>query len=271
MTEACKFLLEYEDSRVIAGGTDLLVEKNPRIRYLVDISKLNLDFIEVDDEHIRIGACTSFRRIEKDNALKNQPYSSLVEAARTIGGVAIRNQATIGGNLCNAVPSADSPPPLMVLDSKVKIVSPEGERIVPIENFFEYVRKTDLRRGEIVTEIQIPKPRTRSGTSFIKLGRAADDISVVNVAARVTLGDGRELWDARLVLGAVAPVPLRAKKAEEQLMREGIESISEVARVAAGEARPISDVRASAEYRRDMCRVLSERALKIALDRAEAS
>jgi carbon-monoxide dehydrogenase medium subunit len=105
----------------------------------------------------------------------------------------------------------------------------------------------------------------------MKLGRAADDISVVNAAARVTMRHSKTLQDVRLVLGAVAPVPLRAKKAEAQLMQGGVESISEVAETAADEAKPISDVRASAEYRRDMCRVLSERALKIAFERAEAT
>jgi carbon-monoxide dehydrogenase medium subunit len=230
-----------------------------------------LDYIKVENEHIRIGACTTFRHIEEDATLKKQPYSSLVEAARTIGGVAIRNEATVGGNICNAIPSADSPPSLMAMDAKVQISSLGRERNIPLENFFVHVRTTDLKKGEMVTEIQIPKPLPRTGTSFIKLGRAADDIAVVNVAARVTLGRGESIQDVRLILGAVAPTPLRARKAEAHLMKAGVEGIPEAARIAADEATPISDVRASLEYRRDMCIVLSQRAFRTAFERAEAS
>jgi carbon-monoxide dehydrogenase medium subunit len=271
VAEATQFLLEHDGSVVIAGGTDLLVEKNCDIMSLVDITRLGLDYIRVEEKLVRIGACTTFTQIEKDATLRRQPYSSLVEAARTIGGVAIRNEATIGGNICNAVPSADSAPPLMVLDSKVRITSQNGERTIPLEDFFLHLRKVDLKKGEMVTEIQIPQPPPHTGTSFMKLGRAADDISVVNAAARVTMGQGKTLQDVKLVLGAVAPVPLRAKKAEAQLMQRGVASISEVAETAADEAKPISDVRASVGYRRDMCRVLSERVLRMALDRAEAN
>jgi carbon-monoxide dehydrogenase medium subunit len=172
--------------------------------------------------------------------------------------------------MCNAIPSADSPPSLMALDAKVQISSLEGERIIPLENFFVNVRITDLKKEEMVTEIQIPKLLPRTGASFIKLGRAADDIAVVNVAARVTLGQGEKIQDVRLILGAVAPTPLRARKAEAHLMKAGVEGIPEAARIAADEAKPISDVRASLEYRRDMCRVLSQRAFRTAFERAEA-
>ncbi len=268
IVEVCKFLQEHENSAIVAGGTDLLVEKPPRIRSLIDITKLSLDYIEVDDQGVRIGACATFRKIEREAILRKQPYSSLVEALRTIGGIALRNEATIGGNVCNAVPSADTPPPLMSLDSRVKIVSQQGERAIDLQDFFLHVRKTALKTEEFVTEFQIPKPPNRTGTSFLKLGRSAHDIAVVNVATRITFGQGKELEDVRIVLGAVAPTPLRARKAEHRLISHGSDAISEAASVAAEEIKPISDVRASAEYRKAMAAVLTRRALTIAFERA---
>jgi carbon-monoxide dehydrogenase medium subunit len=268
--EACRFLLERDGSRVIAGGTDILVEKNPLVQSLIDITKLNLNYIELGDETVRIGACTSFRRIEKDPALRSQCYS-LVEAAKTIGDVSIRNQATVGGNICNAVPSADSPPPLMVCDSKVKIASHKGERIIRLEDFFLDVRKTQLNKGELVTEFQIPRSRPGTGECFLKLVRSTHDIAIVNVATRITLGRAREIEDVRITLGAVAPVPLSVRKAEVEVMNGGYEAITEAASKAADESKPISDLRASADYRKDMCKVLTKRALRIAFERAEAN
>ena len=269
LNEASEFLLKYGGSRVIAGGTDLLVEKNPNVRALVDISNLGLDYIESGNGIVKIGACTSFRRIEKDGTLRRECLS-LVEAARTIGGIAIRNEATIGGNVCNAVPSADSLPPLITQDCKVKIFSRNGERIVPLEGFFQHVRKTLLNNGELVTEFQIPNLAPHSGVCFLKLGRSSDDIAIVNVAARVTLGVGRGVDVVRIVLGAVAPVPLRARKAEAKILKEGRDAILEAATSAAEETKPISDHRASASYRREMSKVLTKRALQTAFERAEA-
>jgi carbon-monoxide dehydrogenase medium subunit len=269
VADAASFLAQHENGVVIAGGTDLLVEKNTHTRSLVDITKLNLSYVRPEEKLIRIGACTTFRHIEHDATLTKQPYSSLVEAARTIGGVSIRNEATVGGNVCNAVPSADSPPPLLVLDTKVEVSAQSGKRIVDLQDFFVNVRKTALNRGEFVTEFQIPRPPLRTGTSFIKLGRSAHDIAVVNAAVRITLGKDQEIDAIRIVLGAVAPVPLRARKAEEKLKSEGIDAIAEVASTAAEETKPISDVRASAEYRRAMSAVLVKRALMMAIERSQ--
>jgi len=268
VAEAAKLLLEHENSVVIAGGTDLLVEKNVSTSALVDITKLNLDCVKAEEKFVRIGACTTFRHLEQNAILARQPYSSLVEAARTIGSVSIRNEATVGGNVCNAVPSADSPPPLLCLDAKIEIASQSERRILDLQDFFVHVRKTALKKGEFVTEFQIPRPPRRTGTSFIKLGRSAHDIAVVNAATRVTLGEDMEIEDVRMVLGAVAPVPLRARKAEVKLKSGGIDAITEAASISAEETRPISDVRASAEYRRAMSAVLMKRALMVAIERS---
>lgn len=269
--QASEFLLNHDNGKVLAGGTDLLVGKDPRIQFLVDITRLDLDYVKVDSGIIKIGACTTFRHLEEAVVLKKQPYSSLLEAAETIGGPAIRNVATIGGNLCSAVPSADSAPPLMVLDSRVKIAGGDEERDVTLEEFFAGPRKTVLKKGELLTEVQIPKSRPRTGACFLKLGRSAHDIAIVNVAVRITLGRERECHDARIALGAVGPVPLRARKAEEELEKGGREAILRVSSMAAEETKPITDVRASAEYRRDICRVLTKRALTMAFQRAEAA
>jgi carbon-monoxide dehydrogenase medium subunit len=269
--EAGEFLLDHDNSRVLAGGTDLLVKKDPRIQSLVDITRLNLDYVRINDGTIRIGACTTFRHLEEAVVLKKQPYSSLVDAAETIGGPAIRNVATIGGNLCSAVPSIDSAPPLMVLDSWVKMAARDEERDVRLEEFFAGAKKTVLKKGELLTEVQIPKSPPHTGACFLKLGRSARDIAIVNVAARITLGREKRCEDARIALGAVGPVPLRARKAEEELEKGGRKAILRASSMAAEETEPITDVRASAEYRGDMCRVLTKRALTMAFQRAEAA
>ncbi len=267
--EVLSALEEEPAAKIIAGGTDLLVEKNPTITCLIDVSRLPLNYVDRSHEIIRIGSCATLRNVERSSILQTPSLFSIVEAARSIGGVAIRNVATVGGNLCNAVPSADMPPPLIALDSQVRVLGRGGEREMALENFFTNVRKTALAPGEMLIEVDVPVPAERTGSSFVKLGRAAHDIAVVNAAARVTLKD--EICEsARIVLGAVAPIPMRACKAESVLegRRLNASLIAEAARVAASEAKPISDVRASVEYRTDMCRVLVERALERAVLRA---
>ncbi len=259
----------------IAGGTDLLVEKPRGVEYLIDLSRLPLVYIEAIPEtlDIRIGALTTVREIETSMLFKEEKYqihSILSETARKLGYVTTRNLATIGGNICNAVPSADFPPVLIALDSRARITGPTGERTVFLEEFFVGVRKTILRSGELLTEIQVPSQPPRTGIAFHKLGRVNVDIALVNVACRLTLRSNGTCKDTRIVLGAVAPTPIRAKRAEEMLIDQNLDDnfIQKVAQMASKETEPISDIRASADYRRDMCRTLTARALRQALGRA---
>ena len=270
--EAISLLAEYgEKAKVIAGGTDLLVEKPPDSEYLIDIAALPLDYIKEDGKGVKIGALTTFDGIEKSAVLQEGALGVLAETARDFGHRNIRNLATIGGNLCSAVPSADSPPPLIALDSDAVITGPSGEREVPFEGFFVHVRRTVLEGDELLKEIRVPSPPPRTGTAFLKIGRTRVDIALVNVAVRIGLGKAGVCEDARIVLGAVAPTPIRARGAEGLLdgakYDEGI--FEKAAELASRETKPISDVRCSAEYRREASRVLVKRAIERAWRRAK--
>ena len=272
--EAVKLLAQYgEKARLIAGGTDLLVEKDYEIEVLIDITGLGLDYIKSDGQGVKIGAASTFANIEVAPSLGKSPYNILAQAAHQLGTPQIRNVATIGGNICYAVPSADSAPPLLALDATVNIAGPAGERSMDITDFFLDVRQTALKRGELLTEIQLPASPARTEAVFIKKGRVATgDLAIVNTAVRLTMSTDGVCQEARITLGAVAPVPLRAKKAEAMLQgkKPQDELLSKVADQAVQEIRPISDVRSSAEYRKVLSRVLVERALKEVATRLSA-
>ena len=274
VVEAIKLLEQYgEKSRAIAGGTDLLVEKDPETKVLVDITGLGLDYIEPDSKGVRIGATTTFAEIASSSVLDKSPYNILAHASRQIGTPQIRNLATIGGNVCNAVPSADSATALLALDATLTITNSVGQRSLDIADFFQDVRKSVLKRNELVTEIQLPTFPARTATAFIKKGRVATaDLAVVNVAVRVGVADDNICRDVRIALGAVAPTPLRAKKAEDILKGKKLqeELLRSVASQASEEIKPIDDVRSSAGYRVILSGVLVERALKEAIIRLSA-
>ena len=271
--EAVRLLAQYgEKGACIAGGTDLLVEKNPQVEALIDIADLGLNYIKSDGQVLRIGATTTFAEIEASPILSNGPYNIVARAAHEVGTPQIRNRATIGGNICSAVPSADSAPVLLVLDATLNITGPTGERATDIAGFFQDVRKNALDKGELLTEIQLPSLPTRTGTAFIKKGRvAAADLAMVNVAVRLTTAADNTCQDVRIALGAVAPTPLRAKEAEAMLSGEKPreELLRQVAACASEEIRPISDVRSSAEYRTILSRILVEQALREAVARLD--
>ena len=264
--EAVELLAQYgEKGSFIAGGTDVLVTKGPQIEALIDITNLGLSYIKSDSQGLRIGAATIFADIEISPVLSKVPYHIVAKAAHEIGTPQIRNLGTIGGNICNAVPSADSAPALLALDATLNIAGPTGEKSMDITDFFQGVRKNALDRGELLTEIRLPTFPVCTGTAFIKKGRVATaDLAVVNVAVRLTMDADNACQDVRIALGAVAPTPLRAREAEAMLRGEKPQEalLERVAACASEEIKPISDVRSSAEYRMTLSRVLVERALK---------
>jgi carbon-monoxide dehydrogenase medium subunit len=271
--EAVAILDENHGSAVVvAGATDVLVTRPGGVEVLVDISRLPLSYVEVGDG-LRIGATTSFSEIIEASSLLGGPLQIVSEAAGEVGHINVRHLATVGGNLCNAVPSADSAIPLIALDAEAVISGTDGERRVNLEDFFVSVRETVLGKDEMLKEIVVPSQPQRIGASFQKIGRTNVDIALVNVAARLVLGGNGVCEDARVVLGAVAPTPIRARKAEEMLVggKPSEKMFDEAAKVAASEAAPISDLRATAEYRREMCEVLVRRALAEACARAGGS
>ena len=259
----------------LAGATDLIPgmragEVAPRV--LVNLKKIPaLSGVTRRRGALRIGALTPVADVLRD-ALIAEAAPLLAEVARDFASPQIRSLATIGGNLCNAAPSADLALPLLVLDARVEIAGPEGVREIPIDEFFRGVNKTALRRGEILTAIAIPKRPVRSGAAHAKLGvRRAMDLAFVGAAASLQLAaDKKKCRGVRIALGAVAPIPMRARKAEAVLEGKALANdlIDEAAAAAAAESRPITDLRASKEYRREMTEVLVRRVLREALRRA---
>ncbi len=269
--EAVSLLTKYNGrAKVIAGGTDLLVQMRQKVirpDYVVDIINIpGLDYINYDKEKgLRIGALTTIRSLEKSAELC-QRYTVISQASSQLGSVAIRNMGTLGGNLCNAAPSAETAPALIGLSAKARIVGPDGERVVPLEDFFTGPGTTVLKTAELLVEIQVPvlPPRTK-GVYLKHAIRGAIDLAIVGVAIIITLEPETKVCeDIKVVLGAVAPTPMRAKKTEELIRGKRIDDtlINESAESASTEAHPISDVRASAWYRTEMVKVLTRRVLR---------
>jgi carbon-monoxide dehydrogenase medium subunit len=254
----------------IAGGTDIMVEKKPSICVLVDVTGLGLTYIVPNERGICIGAATPIADVAVSSILEKRPYTILSKAAKELGTPQIRNMATLGGNLCKPSPAADCAPPLLVLDAQLSAVDMMGKREIPIDYFFRGVNQDALRQGEILTEIRLPFLPERTSTAFLKRGRVAvADLSIVSAAVRVTLNREEVCEEARIALGSVAPFPMRVKKAEELLGGKRItkDLLRAVSQLASEEIRPISDLRASAEYRKTLSRVLVEQALQEALDK----
>jgi len=277
LSEAIFLLGRYDSSaKILSGGTDLLVgmkEKGLSPECLINIKGVpNLSYIKYNErEGLKIGALTTIREIEKSNLI-NKKFSVLTQAAEVLGSVQVRNRATIGGNLCNAAPSAEMVPGLLVLDAEVKITGKKGERVLPLEKFFLGPGLTVLGK-EILTEIRVPSPHPNTKEVYIKHGRRkAMNIAVVGVAvAAILSGDKKEFKNIKIALGAVAPTPVRAHKAEEILRRKKIEVdlIEKAAQIASEEVRPISDIRSSDWYRKEMIKVLVRRALEQVLKNSE--
>ena len=260
-------------AKLVAGGTDLLPQmKNGLLKpaTVVDLSGVAaLRALTADAKGLRVGAAVTARTLERDPRVGG-PYASLADSGALVGSVQVRNLATLGGNLCNAAPSADMAPPLLALDAEAVIAGPKGQRRVRMADFFTGVRQTVLAPDELLVELFIPAPGPRSGGSYIRhTPRRELDIAVVGVASQVTLTDG-VCGRARIALAAVAPTPVRATAAERALEGQALTParIEQAAELAVEAARPISDQRGSAEFRRHLVRVLTRRTLTRALERA---
>lgn len=277
LEQALELLSEHkEDCKIIAGGTDLIPAARqgrmllPRHIHIIDISSIKeLNYIIKDGALIRIGATARLSEIGMSAVVKEH-LPVLADAASQMGSLQVRNLGTIGGNLCNASPAADTASPLLVLDAMVNVRGIDRQRLVPLKGFFTGPGKTTLAPGEILAEVQIPLTKPAGSSCFIKLGRRnAFTLSIVSVATLVKVKDGI-FDDIRIALGSVAPTPFRASKAEEHLIGEKVNEqvIDDGANVVASEVKPISDVRAGAEYRRDMSFVLTKRAISLSVQRA---
>src|SRR5215470_8943319 len=264
------------DVKVVAGGTDLIPQMKSgmlKTACVVDLSGVGplRQMAVANGSGLRIGAAVTARALERDERVQ-KTYPAIAESGALVGSVQVRNLATLGGNLCNAAPSADMAPPLLALDAEAVIAGPKGHRRVPFASFFLGVRRTVLEPGELLLEIAVPHPGPHSGGNYRRhTPRRELDIAVVGVASQLTLSKG-VCAKARIALAAVAPTPLRATEAERALEGQPItpEAIERAAELAVGAARPISDQRGSADFRRHLVRVLTRRTLTTALARASA-
>ena len=261
-------------AKILAGGTDLLVElkhavHNPEV--IVDVSRLHeLKTIAVADDGLHIGALVTHSDIMNSPVIRDM-FPALVAAAHSIGAMQTRNLGTLGGNLVTCVPSMDSGPALIALDASVTVASTEGQRRMPLADLFVGPRKTSLKPGDLLVDIVIPKENLGKPAAFEKFGlRKGQALALVNVGASFWVGDNSVFVAPRIALGAVAPTVIRAPKAEAFLdgCKISAEVMAEAGRIAAMEAKPISDFRASADYRRDLVAVMVKRALANAQARA---
>jgi carbon-monoxide dehydrogenase medium subunit len=269
LNEALEYLaLHREHARVIAGGTDILLEiergQRPGIEALIDITRVHgLDQITFDGERIRLGALVTHNDVVAHPLIVERGLP-LAQACWEVGAPQIRNRATIAGNLVTASPANDTISPLIALDADVTLVSKRGERVVPLREFYTGLRRSVMEPDELLTSISFKALQPNERGMYIKLGlRKAQAISVINLTTIVAL-DGDTVSRATITLGCVAPTVVRAPDAEAALVGGPLtpERIDAAARAAAAGVRPIADVRSSAEYRSEMTRVLVARALK---------
>jgi len=270
MEVALALLDEHCDhARIVAGATDLILELErglrPEVKTLIDITRIpGLDRIEIDERGwIHLGPLVTHNHVAGSPLIIDRAFA-LAQACWGVGAPQIRNRGTVAGNLITASPANDSIPPLMTLGAQVTLRTAQGERVVPLEEFFTGVRQTVMQKGELLTDIRFPAQPTRSRSTFIKLGlRRAQAISVVNVAFMIET-DGQTVKDAKIALGSVAPTVIRALEAEQFLAGKLLKSevIAEVGDRATAAAKPIDDLRGSAEYRTEMVRICTMRALR---------
>lgn len=269
LEEAFQLKKTIPESLFISGGTDLMVrikKKELRPNALISLRSIpNLSGVE-NSEIIRIGAMTSISDL-LNNSLLYEKYSVLIQAAKELGSVQIRNVATIGGNLCNGSPAADMVPPLLVLEAKVKLQSAQKSRDLPLEKFFRGPGETGLSPGEILTDILLEPLEHNTHGVFLKKGRTRMDLAVASVAALIRT-EGNRCLKARIAAGSVAPVPMRLSKVEALLEGATLsqELLTEAQQLAAKSVSPITDVRSTKDYRCHLVGVLVKRALEKLLD-----
>lgn len=275
--QAIPMLQRYgENARIVAGSTDFLVRWRQGVwnpEHVINIQRVaGLSRITYSSRNgLRIGALVTVRTLEQHPMVRRR-YPALAAAAASFAGVQVRNLATVGGNICNASPSGDTIPALLVFDAQCRIAGPDGDRWVALDQFFTGPGRTVLRSDELLAEIRVPPPAANTGSHFIKHSpRGAMDIATVGVASLVSL-DGRRgpCSQARIALGAVGPTPVRAYSAEDILRGQDINQ--ELIRSAADSARdgvkPIDDIRGSAAHRKEIVGVLTRRTLEQALSSA---
>ncbi len=275
LQDAVTLLAEADgEARPLAGGTDLIAQMKEKRRspaLVVDVKKIPELNVLSYETGLRIGAAVSCTQIAEFEPVRVH-YPALAEACALIGSYQIQNRAALGGNFCNAAPSADAIPPAIAYGATLVVAGPNGQREIPAEDFFVGPGQTVLEKGEVLVEIALPPPPTHSGAAYLRfIPREEMDIAVAGVGSFVQLGpDARTCEQARIVLAAVAPTPVRAEGAEAFLIGRALDetTLAQAGELASQAASPISDVRGSAAYRIELVKVLTRRTLGVALERA---
>jgi carbon-monoxide dehydrogenase medium subunit len=264
-----------EDAKILAGGQSLIPAMRFRLAQpaiMIDINRVaNLAYLREEDGHLAIGALTREVMLE-DSALVRDKYPLLADTARVVADPLVRNLATVGGNIAHADPANDHPATMLAYGATVVARGPGGERTIAIDDFFTGLFETALAPGEILTEIRIPAPARKNGGAYLKFERKVGDYAVSAVAVQLTL-DGDKVGAARIGLTNVSPVPMRAAGAEAALAGKApTDDVIEAAgKAAAAECDPSADLRGGVEYKRDLTRVLTKRAIRKAVERARKS
>jgi len=270
--------LHKENYKIICGGQSLLILMRQGLvapEYLIDIKNVQeMNAIDFDGKNgLRIGAATTHRAVEKSPLVKKH-YSVLLGMEENLASIQTRNCGTIGGNLAHGDPAGDPGPVLIALNAVVKIASKERERTLPLEEFFIDYFETALEEGELLLEVQIPIPPPKTATGYEKFNVIKNELGIVSIAVSITLDkDGLRCKDARVVLGAAAPTPKRAKEAEQMLVGQKLEKklLDKVSEKASQEADPVADIHATEAYRRSMVKVLTGKMVKKAWEQAKTS
>jgi aerobic carbon-monoxide dehydrogenase medium subunit len=261
------------EAKILSGGMSLIPLMRLRLaapRYLIDINRVSgLAYLKENDGFLRIGALTREADLESSDLVRSK-YPILAETAAVIGDPLVRNRATVGGNLAHADPANDHPATMLALAAEVVATGPKGARSIPMASFFTGFFATALDPDDILTEIRIPIPSPHSGGAYVKLERKVGDFATAGVAAQLTLGRGDACEQVRIALTNVGPAPIEARQAEEVMRGKKIEPevVRRAAQLAAEASDPSADLRGSVEYKRDLVRVLTIRALNRALEQA---
>lgn len=272
--DAIALLSEHgEQARIMAGGTDLVVQmkmerRNPA--YVISISKIPGLAGIAERNGVDIGAATTIRKVHK-SALVRDRYTALSEASNWFSTIQIMVMGTIGGNLCNASPAADTAPPLLCFDAQLTLASHSGRRTIAIQEFFLGPGKTALRTDELLVNIHLPPVADHTGSAFAKIARVVADISKTCAAVKLERDPrGDIVRDCRIALGSVAPTPIRAREAEAALVGQPFSAklVDRAAEIASNEIRPITDVRSTDEYRKSVSAVIVRDALRTSWARA---
>jgi len=274
LAEAVALLAQHRDeAKVLSGGQSLLPLLKLRLgaaAHLIDIGRIpDLEYIREEGGQLRIGGRTRESALERSELIHRR-YPLLADAAAVIADPLVRNLATVGGNLAHGDPANDHPAAMLALRAEVVATGPSGTRTIAIDDFFQGLFQTALAADEILTEIRIPAPAARTAGAYLKLERKVGDFATAAAAVQLTLGGSGAVEKAGIALTNAGPTPVRASDAESFLTGEKptAERIAEAAKRAAAAANPTADRRGSVEYKREMARVLTTRALQRAIDRA---